>query len=85
MKIMEYVSYTFALDFQLKKKKLIRWETISSNALCIERTSLHDLSSFSGSDSFSYLSFSCRQDLADVNPSAADGSGGVGRLSPLPR
>lgn len=85
MKITEYVSYKFSLDFQSKKKKLIRGETISSNALCIERASLHDLPSFLGSDSFSYISFSCREDLADVNAAAADGSGGVGRLPPLPR
>lgn len=89
---MEYVGYTFLLDFQPQskkkkenKKELIRGETIPSNALCIERASLHYLPSFSGPDSFSCLSFPCRKDLADVNNSAANGSGGVGRLPPLPR
>lgn len=88
---MKYVSYTFSLDFQsqlnkqTEKLELIRGETISSNALCIERASLHDLPSFLGSDSFSHLSFSCREDLADADNSAANGSGGVSRLPPVPR
>lgn len=88
---MEYVSCTFSLDFQFqsnkqtKKLELIRGDTISSNALYIGRASLHDLPSFLGSDSFSYLSFSCREDLADADNPAANGSGGVSRLPPLPR
>lgn len=62
-------------------------EARSSNVLCIENTLLSYLPSFQSqcSDSFSYLLFPSRKDLADVSNSAANGSGSISGLSTLPR